>query len=346
MNKVYENVKFPTISPSNKRKGEIESIEAALEYYKENNVNEVVVQPKYMGSAIEIYLFRDIEQIYFTSRNGYQVKEKFNTNHVKDLYDKILKLYPNFKLAIIATEQLPWTTLSSNFVEREFLSYIESHENHLRNIKDNNLIKKLSKVIIPEGELKPHQKRTKDALEKLTNIDYSPELDKYKEQFYKFYNNKKIEFKAYCIHKIVLEDNTEIIPNNNKTFSLVNDDEYLIINLNEEIDYEAIKIFLNNQEEGVVIKPSTMYIEGVAPAVKVRNNNYLQLIYGVFFHNKFGEYYKKRKIKRKLELSIKEWELGWKLLNIPYGKINDEYEQILLDFKNLKENEKSLDKKL
>lgn len=349
---MINNTIFPTISPSNKRNGEIESIKTAIEYYKDNNVDEIAIQPKYMGSAILVYLFRDIQQTYFTSRNGYVVKDKFHYSQVQDLHDRIIKQYPNFKLAIIATEQTPWTTLAKNFAEREFLSYITCHEVFLNKIKNNNLVEKLSKVIIPDGKLANHEKRTKEALELLQDLDYSKDLEKYKTQFNKFYTNDEIKFNAYCIQKIVLEDNSEIIPNDNHTFSIVNDDEYITIKIDKHIDdildtYQfVLQSFLDKQDEGVVVKPSRMYIEGIVPALKVRNKNYLQLIYGIDFHKKYSEYYKKRKTKRKLELSINEWNIAWKLLNIPYNNITEEYAQLLNEFKSLKQDEKFLDKKL
>lgn len=65
--------------------------------------------------------------------------------------------------------------------------------------------------------------------------------------------------------------------------------------------------------EGVVVKP-LVYMEGVAPYMKVRNENYLHLVYGYDYLKKYQEKVSNKKINKKLDLSIKEYELGIKML--------------------------------
>ena len=64
-----------TMSPADKdlATGELESLARGLDYYKDQGIEHVVLQPKYMGSRCGIYLFRDLERCYAASRNGYRI---------------------------------------------------------------------------------------------------------------------------------------------------------------------------------------------------------------------------------------------------------------------------------
>ena len=80
----------------------------------------------------------------------------------------------------------------------------------------------------------------------------------------------------------------------------------------------------HREMEGIVIKPLQAYVPGVAPYMKVRNPEYLRMTYGMDYkslqhkHEKLlhGKY-----IKNKLATSIKEWELGRRMLDIPNDEI-------------------------
>ena len=63
------------MSPADKdlATGELESLARGLDYYKDQGIEHVVLQPKYMGSRCDIYLFRDLERCYAASRNGYRI---------------------------------------------------------------------------------------------------------------------------------------------------------------------------------------------------------------------------------------------------------------------------------
>ena len=65
-------------------------------------------------------------------------------------------------------------------------------------------------------------------------------------------------------------------------------------------------------------------MDGIPPAFKVRNNNYLTMIYGVDFIENFKRNINKRKIDSKLKCSVYDWMLNWKLVQIPYHEIHSE----------------------
>jgi hypothetical protein len=103
--------------------------------------------------------------------------------------------------------------------------------------------------------------------------------------------------------------------------------------------------------EGIVIKPETVFTKGIAPYLKVRNENYLTIVYGhnYKFEKKFEKLINKKSIGRKLKTSIKEFELGLKMLKTPYSAItpeNEPYKQLLAQMIIEVDKEKELDPRL
>lgn len=68
------NAFSPTISPAPKapERKEIESIDKAIRYFYLNDVKDIIVERKYMGSYCDIYLNKNLDDTYFVSRNGYK----------------------------------------------------------------------------------------------------------------------------------------------------------------------------------------------------------------------------------------------------------------------------------
>ncbi|HEU4495477.1 MAG TPA: hypothetical protein VFR70_00335, partial [Flavobacterium sp.] len=166
----------------------------------------------------------------------------------------------------------------------------------------------------------------------------------------------EIHFKPFAILKIVYASGEETIPNSNLTYAMVNEDAFLhleIANSDKEEKLKEIYAFFEKlaqaNEEGVMIKPVQNYIKNLPPCFKVRNNNYLTMIYGVDFHQDFNHYLEKRNIGRKLEQSINGWEINQKMLQVPYRNLGEEnYLMRLLLLKRIsnEEIEKTLDPRL
>ncbi|MCH5687057.1 hypothetical protein LWM68_23975 [Niabella sp. W65] len=98
--------------------------------------------------------------------------------------------------------------------------------------------------------------------------------------------------------------------------------------------YEWFDSLSAEKEEGIVIKPAQAFVKNVAPALKVRNNNYLTMIYGVHFQSELEQQIRKRSIRAKLSCSINDWAINYQLLQIPYREINPEnyyYKNLVLD---------------
>lgn len=372
----------PTISPApkSKAKNEIESIEEAVNYYLEKGVKEFVVQKKYMGSYCTIYLKRNLEDSYFVSRNGFKIEhiDVYKAiESLKDLHAKMVLAFPEFDTLLIASELLPWKVLGAGLIEKEFTGYYDALKTHNEYLKSSGLIEKLESVkesesfttyISDKNQLskkefnskhKTHIVRQYEALGNLKTPDLVKQddsLNVFKNQIDTFGDDAAIHFKPFTILKIVNNSGEEMMPNSNLTYELVNDDDFLHLEFtisNKEEKLKEIYSFFEKltlaNEEGIMIKPVQNYIKNLPPCFKVRNNNYLTMIYGVNFHQDFEHYLGKRSIRQKLEQSINGWEINQKMLQIPYKDLEEEnylMRLLLLKRINNEEIEKTLDPRL
>lgn len=123
-----DNIRFisGTVAPaeSDRETMDIESLEKALAYYVEKGVSCVTLQPKFMGSRCQLYLFRDApEKNYAVSRNGYLVRIDMT-----DVYEQwqcvFEKLDPDITSVILDGELMPWSALGGGLIDREFRAVI------------------------------------------------------------------------------------------------------------------------------------------------------------------------------------------------------------------------------
>lgn len=160
-------------------------------------------------------------------------------------------------------------------------------------------------------------------------------------------------FKMFGILKVIFTTGKEVIPGiygptftnmkwQNKEltqstiFSIVGDDEQHIINftkgLNICIDEAKIyfnKITIKDKLSGVIVKPD-MIIPAICPCFQVRSLDHLTLIYGPDYRqeSKYQYLIKKKDTKKNIDTSIKEFNLGLKMLSQNYTDItvqNNEY---------------------
>lgn len=372
----------PTISPAPKyiETNEIESIRQAVKYYLREGVTEMVVQKKYMGSYCSIYLKNNLEETYFISRNGHKINHidlDLAINSLKTLHQKMVVQYPDFDTLIIASELLPWSILGGQLIEREFIGYHDALETHTSYLKNSDLYDKVAKVKESESyanyiadkkelsnkELKAkyptHVIRQYDALTdfKILNIEQQEKaLNIFKSQTDAFGKEEPLYFKPFTILKIVYANGNEVLPNSNVTYAEINEDAFLHLHFSRENEAENIQLIqdffdtlTNEREEGIMIKPAKNYIKGLPPCFKVRNTNYLTMIYGIRLQTDFEYYLYRRNIKQKLEQSINDWEINQQMLRIPYKTLNTEnylMKLLLLKRINNEEIEKTLDPRL
>lgn len=102
-----------TISSTDKT-NELESLKKGLEYYINNGVQYISMQPKYMGNRCQIYLSTDLEKCYAVSRCGYKINidlTQVYINLLKKMNDFIKE--NNIKMIIIDGELMLWKALGN-----------------------------------------------------------------------------------------------------------------------------------------------------------------------------------------------------------------------------------------
>lgn len=350
------NAFSPTISPAPKspERKEIESIDKAIRYFYNNGVKEIIVEKKYMGSYCDIYLNENLEDTYFVSRNGHKI-DHIDLEAAKNACEKLHARFDwtGLQLIIIQSELMPWSAMGKGLIENEFGGYLNVHQNHCEHLMNSDLYKKIEAVkdsevykqfiedknTLPSKEFRakyPHHiiRQYESLMEfKVLDLDiYKQSIDIYETQINHFGQEGDIHFKPFNILKKVFDDGSEEFVNDNLSYQEVNDDEFLYLlidneeKLNQTIDtvYTWFSTLEQSNEEGIVIKPRQAFIKGMPPAFKVRNNQYLTMIYGVNFHDQYDYYIYKRNIGRKLECSINDWMLNWELLKVAYNEIDKE----------------------
>lgn len=354
VNKV--NAFSPTISPApkSKERNEIESIFEAIRYFYENGVKEIVVERKYMGSYCDIYMNKNIENTYFVSRNGHKIDHidlAAAKQACRDLHARFD--WEHLQLVIIQSELMPWSAMGKGLIENEFEGYLNVHQNHYEHLANTDLYNKIADVkksdayiqfvedknTLSSKELKAkyshHIIRQYESLSEFKVLDlavYKQSIDIYRTQINHFGQGGDIYFKPFNILKKVFDNGSEEFVNDNLSYKDVNDDEFLHLPISneEELNHAVEEVYSwfasleQNNEEGIVIKPRQAFIKGTPPAFKVRNNQYLTMIYGVNFYDQYDYYIYKRNIVKKLECSINDWMLNWELLKVPYKEIDKE----------------------
>ncbi len=338
----------PTISPAPKNKNEIESLKMAMDYYKPYT-DKVVLQTKYMGSYCNVYLKKDLEETYFVSRNGYEIK-RIDIEALKlTLKDLHCTLFAgnDLDMVILEGELMPWSALGKGLIDEEYRNYYNLNESHLTQLKSSSILEKLAKVKQSENykvfneysgdnvkkDLKPHIVRQYREVQNSLVPDlkeYAKSIEVYKRQIDLFGKEEEPYINVFGILKYIKKNGTEFYPENNtEGFKLGHNIEGEQITINVD-DYESANFFFEKHKdselEGIMVKPYRSRLINICPCLKVRTNNYLQLIYGVNFDRNFDYYYNRRNVFKKINASVKAYELGLALLSIPYSDLNEENE--------------------
>lgn len=344
-----------TMSPSAASDTEIEPLSTALDYFKNAGVNEVVIQPKYMGSRCNVYLHRDEEKCFATSRKGFKIKEE-RVPDLNKIYKPLQKLFdrmPDAEVIVLDGELLPWDALGKDLIEGSFNTVAKAIETELDMLDNTGFDDKLKELLCREefSQYKHDQvkMKKKDLAEKYGHHNiptyrglmkfnhrdtkvHREALAVFKRQLEVFGKEGEIKYSPFDILKVINKDGTEEVlsgRDNLEDFMALNESILVHCKLDDKESIEEAKAFFKlmtkNEMEGIVIKPR-YYKEGVAPFMKVRNENYLTITYG--YDYKFPEKYerllKSKKIGRKLKTSIKEYELGRKMLSISQKDITKE----------------------
>ena len=248
---------------------------------------------------------------------------------------------------------MPWSVLGKGLIENEYESYYAAHRNHHDYLTQSDLYQKIAKVKKSESykayisdseqlsatllkdKYPPHIIRQYSGLSSFFVLDldqYNESLEVFEKQISHFGIRGDIYFKPFNILKKIYDNESEDLVNDNMSYKEVNDDPFLSfkIDTTEQLQtaidetYKWFSTLSQHMEEGIVIKPRTAFMKGMPPAFKVRNNQYLTMIYGVDFQDNFEHYFAKRKVRTKTECSINDWMLNYEILKVPYVEISKE----------------------
>jgi len=350
-----------TMSPCDKFDNQLESIDSAINFFKSKNIREIVMQPKYMGSRMNMYLFETNEESYGVSRNGFKVKIEIDSLFDK-MRDRLNIDWEKVKLVIIDGECMPWSAMGEDLVkefwtvndcvkaENEFLKetgfetlyseLIEKLESSDFNSEKNKISKK--ELTNKYGNSQYETFKVASDYKEYINVDEKENMRKvYNEQLHLYGDPGDLDYKPFAILKIVYKDGTEKIPykgsewTNESMFNTLNSDGCHKYDLSSDEDIEKCKAEFEkyttvDKYEGVVIKPNALDVTDIPPFVKVRNPKYLTIVYGFDYTNnlKYEKLYERKSIAGKMRLSMIEWKQGLKMLEVPYDSINEDNEKI------------------
>ena len=344
---------------------------------------QVMLQKKYMGSRANMYVFpNDIDKSYMTSRNGYVIKHI----DLKPLYQKMVDFWKanghtsllESELVIVDGELMPWSAMGKGLIDSHFRTAGVGVSTELEMLKKTGFeaqLKTLTEKYNASGFKTLRQTQKKEELIKtmgegnyrlmtaFSNVKWNDleeqarYADIYNQQIVTYGSEGDLEFKPFALLKTVSRtgaESTFFIESNAFVYGVVSDDNTLIVNVEDGLD-EARAWFnarVTEGTEGVVLKPADqVYNEGVVPYMKVRNPNYLTIIYGFDYQiePRYTHMIEKKSVSNKIKMSIKEFELGKKMLEIPYASINDqnaEYLNITAQMVVEEKREKTLDPRL
>ncbi|XEC95998.1 metallophosphoesterase [Paenibacillus tarimensis] len=359
MNKI--NYISGTMSPADKDEvaNELESLRRGLDYFAERGIRQVVLQPKYMGSRCNIYLHKDKEHCFAVSRNGYKIKQV----DLSEIYDRLLDKFGGYmednriSVLILDGELLPWKALGGGLIQRQFKTIEKALESELAFLQNNGFEEAYNKLVEAyqaSGFEKDQYHMSKSALSDkygasvYQNYKYVHDIQEtyvplgehaeayqtYKKQLELYAEDGEFEYKPFAILKAVHENGEESVPDwrTSEMYGFLSEDEYLTLDLSEPDSYEKAeqyfsRLTLDKHMEGVVIKPEVPDGRAV-PYMKVRNPDYLSIIYGYDyrFPHKFKKLMKQKNINQKLQTSLNEYRLGQQMLSISFNEITPENE--------------------
>ena len=293
-----------TMAPAPSNSTEIESLLGGLRYFKNHGVKRVIIEPKYMGSRCQVYVFRDHpEKSFAVSRNGYVIKREGIQAVLDDQYAKYVAKGGWGNSLVVDGELMPWSFLGAGLIEHEFTPFMDAVSYELEDLGSDEELRKLGLYnTLQVEERKVHLK------------EFGRQLELYGKTSDPVFNG----FGVLAIDGEAMLTKMDQI----KQFDFVAGEGQLAIVVDlgddENLSYEQAKAFFDEittekQMEGVVIKPVD-YAEGVAPYMKVRNEGYLTLVYGYDMQMRYKALASRKRVDGKVRTSIKENELATRLL--------------------------------
>ncbi len=382
--KNHVNFLAPTMSPVDKDEAEeiLESLNQGLQYYRDHGVDQVCLQPKYMGSRCTVYLTADPETTYAVSRNGYVIRRADLTELFASLRGRygLWMQDQGWSMLILDGELLPWAVLGDRLITQQFQVIDQAVSAELAALAGNGWTEAAdalqtayaespfsvdhattskAQLIATYGESVYRRfKEVKAAFASYVPISMRQRLaEEFHTELQYFGQEGPPEFRAFTWLKAIQADGTEVFPEGttSERFRQVSSDPCKVIDLHDSFAVAAASTFFLEMiedvaREGIVLKPETPK-SGVVGAMKARDPRYLRLVYGYDYtlDAKYSHLLKTKRIRNKLATALNEEILGDRMLKTPWAEITPEntgYQQLAADMIFEVAKESSLDPRL
>ena len=292
-----------TIAPAPATETALESPEAALATLRQHGVTRCIVEPKYMGSRAQVYLFRDApERSFAISRKGFVIRAPEVKPVLAEVYHQFVGQDFWKDTLVLDGELMPWRAIGGQLIDSEFERYGAAVEAEVSVLAQDPVFQGF-------GIGAEYQAETRQA-----------GLQIFREQVQLYGAEGTPHYKPFTVLSVDGEDwlgrdQAEIFP------LVAPNEPYLVLNLEDGSAEASLVQFFGElttdaQMEGVVIKPCVMDGD-MLPFMKVRNERYLHIIYGYDYQLRYAGMCAKKRIARKLAVSKKEFFLGRTMLSAP-----------------------------
>jgi hypothetical protein len=316
-----------------------------------------------MGSRCQLYLFRDEpEKCFAVSRNGYKIK--LDLSHIfadwMFIFEGIeTEVESRANAVILDGELLPWKAIGGSLIDREFeglltcvnaeVDFLEKYGlDEARKAVQNsqNAIDFItdSQAGMSKKDLQKKYPRYEtyvnfDAVEKYSIQQERNDLELYEQQLRLYARDGQIEFKAFDILRIDFEDGTFNVDdgwlaNTYLKYTTVNyknpvpiERTGLLVTPEQVVEVaEFLDMLVVNGYEGIMIKPVDPAATDAVHCMKVRNKDYLRIIYGYDYQReeKLKELVRKKRVGKKRKLSHHEYKLGKEMLKLNWNDVDFE----------------------
>ncbi|HET8686509.1 MAG TPA: hypothetical protein VFM18_07570 [Methanosarcina sp.] len=288
-----------TMPPAPSCEDGLETLKAGLDYFKSKGVDKVVVEPKYMGNRGQLYLHRSAEiEDFAVSRSGWRIRHVDGMDKLLEHWHKtVFQPNPGINSIILDGEILPWTSMGASLIDHTFIPYGDAVRHELSTLAEDKEFASfdLFKDFDAKGRL--------------------GDLEKYERTLSIFTQNTPLEFKPFSVLAI---NGKKYEGDEFDSFTKYNKDTCIDVDLSKEEDYQTARMFYSYLTtevgmEGVVIKPLVKK-PGVVPYMKVRNQEYLRLIYGYDYTRKLDKFIQTKNISGKVSTAIREHDIAEKMI--------------------------------
>jgi predicted kinase len=317
-------------------------------------------------------------EIYWVSRNGHLINFIDLTDLSKEWFERLISTFGYLDLVILDGELCPWSLMARGLIDHHFLpievggaaeidlmkekGFDKAYESLMSDMEATNFREDRNRLSKEElkgkyGEAKSIWWNT--AIESLPFMyDQGPGIDAYRKQLSLYAREGTPIYKPFQVLKLVHEGKEQVMPYDNELgYTLVNEEEQLSLLSNElDVALSTYERWIKEAEgalEGVVIKPLRvdMGTLSYAPYLKVRNKEYLRLVYGPSYDRakSYKNLIDSKKVGGKIKCSIEEWNLSMKMLAIPYSSIdrdNQDMRSFLTSFIGVEKELGSMDPRL